>query len=55
MEIVVKSPKVKYSENYIEANYDYLYTKAEKRGNNIEVRSRPNSVLDKKIGGVKVR
>ncbi|XP_064213741.1 inositol-3-phosphate synthase [Tribolium castaneum] len=37
MEIVVNSPKVKYCDNYIETNYDYLYTKAEKRGNKIEV------------------
>ena len=39
MDIVVNSPNVKYSENYIESNYEYLYTKAEKSGSKIEVRS----------------
>ncbi|RZC35638.1 Inos-1-P synth domain containing protein [Asbolus verrucosus] len=37
MDIVVNSPNVKYTENYIEANYDYLHTRAEKNGNKIEV------------------
>ncbi|KAJ3645891.1 hypothetical protein Zmor_023513 [Zophobas morio] len=37
MDIVVNSPNVKYSENYIESNYEYLYTKAEKSGSKIEV------------------
>ena len=39
MDIVVNSPNVKYSENYIESNYEYLYTKVEKSGSKIEVRS----------------
>jgi hypothetical protein len=38
MDIVVNSPNVKYAENHIETNYEYLYTKAEKLGNKIEVR-----------------
>lgn len=32
MEVVVNSPNVKYTENYIEANYDYHTTKVERRG-----------------------
>lgn len=37
MEIVVDSPSVKYTEDYIETNYDYHYTHAEKNGNKIKV------------------
>lgn len=38
MEIVVNSPNVKYTENYIETKYTYEYTRAEKQGNQILVR-----------------
>lgn len=31
MQVVVNSPNVKYTENYIESKYDYQYTKAKKR------------------------
>lgn len=37
MQVVVNSPNVKYTENYIESKYDYQYTKAKKEGNQILV------------------
>lgn len=38
MDIKVISDKVKYTENYIEAKYEYQYTSASRNGNKILVR-----------------
>ncbi|CAH0564849.1 unnamed protein product [Brassicogethes aeneus] len=38
MEITVESPNVTYSDNYIEAKYDYQYTRAAKDGHRIVVK-----------------
>lgn len=37
MEIKVNSENVKYSDNYIEAKYEYQYTRATRDGNKITV------------------
>lgn len=37
MDIVVDSPNVKYSDNFIEAKYDYPHATARKDGNKIVV------------------
>lgn len=39
MDIKVNSDNVKYSENYIEAKYEYQYTRANRDGNKITVSS----------------
>lgn len=38
MEVYVSSPNVKYTDDYIEAIYDYQSTKVEKRGSKYLVR-----------------
>lgn len=37
MEINVNSENVKYSDNYVEAKYEYQYTRATRDGNKIMV------------------
>lgn len=49
MEVYVSSPNVKYSENYIEAVYDYHSTKVEKRGSKYLVRFSLHSFYNRSI------
>ncbi|KAJ8923453.1 hypothetical protein NQ315_002012 [Exocentrus adspersus] len=45
MEIVVNSPNVKYSENFIEAKYEYQHATAERDGNKIVVTPKTEKLL----------
>lgn len=38
MEVVVDSPNVRYGDGFLEADYDYLTTRVEKRGAKLVVR-----------------
>lgn len=42
MEVVVSSPNVKYSKEFIESNYSYAITRVEKRGSKLLVSAKIN-------------